>query len=565
MIELYLDGNKVALPWGFQIPYTEENPYITNNGEYTLDVEINLLYKGNARIFKNINRFNVDKEYVFASAILKVHRATKFNGSAVVISIDDKRASIQLLSGNSEFNFICNDEKMLSEIDFGSETGPITQELAIASFGGLWPDNNYVCARNRIGSFFYNALTCEYNEGLEVYQWKTKPGNRYNIQPYLMYYIDKLITELGFTKGASCLDEDDLMCRIIIFSKTVSLDYNDLLPDITVRNFIEEIEKFCNVRFIVDSKSKSISIVRNTEYYSTAEEQLISVDDIADEYQAENIEITHGKDLYKNIKYNHDDKLYFDYQRLSSSILKMAAIVDYATYDALLAAFNTNELRATQYGTLALFHTVDSDNYYMVELEGTDYFFDRKNIFADRSEGTGVDDYLELNIVPVEMDQEYYAATDNTVTNKTEITNLKTLIEDNAELDTAEKDTKIRIGIQRGYIFDEIPPGEDYFNVAITDTYKVSKVTDTEEEMWEDCPYSLRFNGTYGLYDRYYSDKLGINGAVKWIVRFKRKEPIVISQYFMIKNKRFICEKIDYTGDNSIKVKYVTGYFYEKV
>jgi len=176
-----------------------------------------------------------------------------------------------------------------------------------------------------------------------------------------------------------------------------------------------------------------------------------------------------------------------------------------------------------------------------------------------------VDDYTELNIIPVEIDQDYYAATDKTVTNKIEVTNLKTLIEDNAETETAEKDDKIRIGIQRGYILDEIPPGEDFYNIAITDLYKVSKVTDTAEEIWADCPYSLRFNGAYGLYNRYYSDSLGLNGAVKWVVQFKSKKPILVHDFFMIKNKKFICEKIDYTGDNSIKVKYVTGYFYEKI
>ena len=39
MTELYIDGQLAALPEGFNITFTSENPYFTRSSNYSLDIE----------------------------------------------------------------------------------------------------------------------------------------------------------------------------------------------------------------------------------------------------------------------------------------------------------------------------------------------------------------------------------------------------------------------------------------------------------------------------------------------------------------------------------------------
>ena len=43
MTELYIDGQLAALPEGFNITFTSENPYFTRSSNYSLDIELPLL------------------------------------------------------------------------------------------------------------------------------------------------------------------------------------------------------------------------------------------------------------------------------------------------------------------------------------------------------------------------------------------------------------------------------------------------------------------------------------------------------------------------------------------
>lgn len=40
MTELYIDGQLAALPEGFNITFTSENPYFTRSSNYSLDIEL---------------------------------------------------------------------------------------------------------------------------------------------------------------------------------------------------------------------------------------------------------------------------------------------------------------------------------------------------------------------------------------------------------------------------------------------------------------------------------------------------------------------------------------------
>lgn len=63
MTELYIDGQLAALPEGFNITFTSENPYFTRSSNYSLDIELPM--PANHAIFKHVNRLDVTKRLSF--------------------------------------------------------------------------------------------------------------------------------------------------------------------------------------------------------------------------------------------------------------------------------------------------------------------------------------------------------------------------------------------------------------------------------------------------------------------------------------------------------------------
>lgn len=57
MIELYLNNERVFTDTSQTVKVTKENPYFTQSGSYTLDVNIPMDILENRRFFKNIQSF----------------------------------------------------------------------------------------------------------------------------------------------------------------------------------------------------------------------------------------------------------------------------------------------------------------------------------------------------------------------------------------------------------------------------------------------------------------------------------------------------------------------------
>ena len=68
MTELYIDGQLAALPEGFNITFTSENPYFTRSSNYSLDIELPM--PANHAIFKHVNRLDVTKKKTILPATL---------------------------------------------------------------------------------------------------------------------------------------------------------------------------------------------------------------------------------------------------------------------------------------------------------------------------------------------------------------------------------------------------------------------------------------------------------------------------------------------------------------
>lgn len=136
-MQLLIDNKPVIVKKGTSIRLTRENPAISQNGDYTLDVTLPL-----AGCLENINVFGIphyrhqplvglaDKTYQFA---LEASRL-RLTGTAVVTQVSEEEIKLQLLAGNTEFNFDNREggDKYIDELDLGR------------AYGDLWDTQTYL-------------------------------------------------------------------------------------------------------------------------------------------------------------------------------------------------------------------------------------------------------------------------------------------------------------------------------------------------------------------------------------------------------------------------------------
>ena len=137
MMQLLIENKPVIVKKGTSIRLTRENPAISQNGDYTLDVTLPL-----AGCLENINVFGIphyrhqplvglaDKTFQFA---LEASRL-RLTGTAVVTQVSEEEIKLQLLAGNTELNFDNREggEKYIDELDLGR------------AYGDLWDSQTYL-------------------------------------------------------------------------------------------------------------------------------------------------------------------------------------------------------------------------------------------------------------------------------------------------------------------------------------------------------------------------------------------------------------------------------------
>ncbi len=401
MVELYIDGIPAALPEKFSFDIVKENPFFQKNGEYTFDITLSLSNPVNAKLYNHIDRTNNKTEIEKRRAILICENKVMLNGTEVILSNTNHDVKIQLVSGNSELNYFSGSDKKVSELDLGE--CDIDLDKARKSLFYCYPEYNYCCP--------YITFDNGYGFGN---LWKPNPtlssGGLHHgdviPQPYLLYYIEEIPKVLGYKMEYNVLREDEMFLRTYIANRVNTKKYVDYLPDWTVAEFFEEIEKFLNVLFIVDQQSKKVSILRPYNYLSSANKIYLKNDQIIDEFERE-----HEKDSSnnqfpffvenKNIKYAFPSGDIFSYLSIPNEILKYADIIKFDTFDGLFEEAKNQDFIDKYFKTRTIFYAEDVETYYMII---GSYHEERNpclrsiNIFQPIGEEKNA---LELKITPV--------------------------------------------------------------------------------------------------------------------------------------------------------------------
>lgn len=342
MIQFFINNIEIILPDNTEVSTVEENPLITRNGEFSMDITTSLLEGKNAIAFKHINRLNQSSIQMEGPARMILNGKTK-NGKYTVLKVSDIDVTWQFLSGNSELNFIAKSSKKIWEYNWGSEA-EINYTLALRSINypgygtkrttkppSVWTQN-YVCAPIKIGDIIANDFLLNNQAGNFAIN---AISGKIIIQPYLLYYINKLPELLGYTLSANVLNSDDRAKIIYLTNSIETLNYADFLPDMTVSEFISEIENIFNVVFLVDAKTKTISI-DNIESNINSK-TVIKLDNKLDTYVRDfNSDSLSLKINFTKLQYNTTDSIYFKYHQLSDEILQKCKFIEFENLESLL-------------------------------------------------------------------------------------------------------------------------------------------------------------------------------------------------------------------------------------
>lgn len=327
MTQLYIDSKEVKLPSEFELELITENPYFTRVGSYTYEIEIDLHDPTNRNIYKNINRADVTQRIKNRKAVIITNGLCAINGIEVILSIDSFTAKIQIIAGNSQLNYE-GGENSIRSINFDKFT--LDPNTAINTLFGTYPQFN---------ATFTPIISYVDKDGNASTLNLVRVGENItfervnNIAPqyYLLYYIDNLLQKLGFTKGTNELETDPTWQRIFVANPYKDSAPGELLPDWTINEFIEQIEKFFKCVVSINSITGIYDIINMDKYYENAE--IIYLDEVIEN----DLEKVYDTDTnysyaYENVSYNLPSEDYYNYLKLKDGIRDICIIETKESY-----------------------------------------------------------------------------------------------------------------------------------------------------------------------------------------------------------------------------------------
>lgn len=237
MTQLFIDGQEVILSEQFELELITENPYFTRKGEYTYDIDIDLRNPNNRMIYQHINRSDVTKTFKNRKAVLLSGPVEIISGIEIILSIESNIAKIQIVAGNSQLNYEGGDTNIRS-LSFDSIS--LSSEEAIQTLFGTFPKHHsvYTPVITGVDSDNNTSVLNKVQVGEDI---SFTDSSNISPQYYLMYVVENLMQKLGFVKGLNELENDPVWCRAFIVNPYKDVALQELLPDWTINEFIEQV------------------------------------------------------------------------------------------------------------------------------------------------------------------------------------------------------------------------------------------------------------------------------------------------------------------------------------
>lgn len=277
MILCTIDSQSAYPSTANKIKITLNNPYVSDSGEYTYEINFPLSVAENARIFGFINRIDVRKRHhTFNDCRLSVDGLPLISGKGVVISVSDEQVKLQIVGGRSRIKYdSCFASHYIDEIDYpmsdGDAIGPLdtreplshSKRLPLINLKNtmIYPDYSrefvlssswgvYVPVYNETTDCIVNKHTYHYGQlittnGATTGYMRYITVNGLAIQPRLMDVLRQVLRSEGYEPIV--MFDEAALCDLYIANTRKVLDVAKALPHWSVYTFLEEVAKLFNI------------------------------------------------------------------------------------------------------------------------------------------------------------------------------------------------------------------------------------------------------------------------------------------------------------------------------
>lgn len=620
MIELFIENKKAVLPENVKFKVTMENVFFTKSGNYTYDIE--LPAKENFTIFGHINRLDTSTDSITYSAKLVVDNDELLNGKATLTSVSQTSIKVQLLAGNAQMNFVNNNEQLyIDEIDLGNWGREIqgiyysgsgkgtTYSLFYAAIWNvyqskwrtsreeaklwleqlLWGTGKYVAypiynesadttcndwvVRIIDNSAYFEprwSLQQDFSDGSSKQVGNNYPQVKFALQPKLVWLIERLFEKLGYKVDVSELESNDLLSRIYITTANDRLEICKALPHWTVNDFITQIEKFLGI--VVYTNGKEIRIIPRSKYNSNT----YYIKDVVDEWSIDYDE----NDNFDSIGYCKTDV----YSCIDNEIRELAKKKVFSSLVELQSEFSNNPNFCSENKGYILeaegrYYIVRGENNTLREIDylkpkqqnNGDVDFELKIVpcpmairsfdvvSTDTIDDVKIDSIIMTNEAYIMSREDLLSCTFSGITNSDAIEDVEAVINGNEELPEKNNNDIMYVALS----YDQINTGAGIISYPLGVVHPLS--TTAPFSLFNNIGHSLSLNNIPGLktlYSEVVKEPKIIRNK-KYCIRFISNKKITPDGVYIIRNRKFVCEKLEYSINTRGMEKLVTGYFYE--
>jgi hypothetical protein len=619
MITCVING-MAAYPAASQsIKLTYANQYVTDDGEYSYDINFPMSIMDNRRVFHNVSRFDVSKvTQKFDDCKLYVSGRLILSGVGTIISVTESEIKLQIVGGKSRIKF--NDKltkHYIDEIPFGTADKPgytvdkgFSQKFKdkISEIYRLNEDKSEFLGAE--GRWCFMPVRDETNDLIANFVGvdRTKQFIGYNapfimnlaVQPNLMYIFRKVVEYEGYS-----LKRNDFDCKpwnlLYIASAYKTRELCKALPHWSSYTFIEEFRKLFNATIVFDDIKKTCSVINASELTTADSVEIETLDEYTTDYDEDGSFSTSST---ANLEYNLGDsanrdnyevipKKVFDSFEIVHSEELMGSDRQFASTTLLWSEKKKRQTIIENYG----------DYYIYVEDEDGNKNWKLAGIWSPLIRDSASDDYVDLNISPAAQVVENINFKSGLLEDKYYEKRCLLSIPNDKEPDSKECDidedgysyTSVQDALDDESMLDTSEDDQECMNIFFILPGRVQTGDGTNTRLswvgnksrWPQfmtdyrINYGYRFSGIASIDDAYYSLALCMKSEIgttclgslhdnglkidnKNCLQIKFKSEVIPdpSNTYIIHNKKYVCEKIELeVKDDQIEPIFV-GYFY---
>ena len=626
MITCIINGHRAYPISTSSIKVTYANQYVTDDGEYTYDITFPMNILANREIFKNVSRLEVKKNVAkYDECKLFCNSQLIMSGVGTILSVNEKEIKLQIVGGKSRIKFNDRLTKhYIDEIPFGTADKPgyTVDKGWSQGWKGLQKikdiyrlDDDKSKFLGVEGKWCFVPIRDETNDMIANFVGvdKTKVFIGYNapfivnpaVQPNLMYIFRKVVEYEGYT-----LKRNDFDCKpwnlLYIASAYKTRELRRALPHWSSYTFIEEFRKLFNATIFFDDIQKTCSVIKKSELTSADSVAIEPLDEYTTDYDEDGSFSTSST---ANLEYNLGDSANRDnYEVISKKVFENFKIVhSTGTWEPQNQFKGTTQSWSEKQKRQTIIEC-NGSYYIYVENEDGSKTWQLAGVWSPLIRDSSSDDYVDLNISPaaqVVEDINFKTAIigeDNycekrcllSIPNDKEpdskecdvdddgysYTSVQDAIDDESTLDKSEDDQEcmniffiipgeVQVDNKFGWVRTKSRWPKFKTDYRINKKYCGSVVGGFGNggggSFKEEYPYSLsicaKSTNDVAL-SSLHDNGLKIDNKNCMEVKFKSDVIPDPSKIYIIRNKRFVCEKIEMeVKDDTIEPIY-TGYFY---